>query len=111
MRLTKLAALVLTFILLVPAVVHPQIMAPQPPGKMNIYSSPNSGALVTINGNPQSQHTNASFVVTPGLYSVVVSFPSAKQPLSCTIDGNPAKGSSPVKVPVASEVTVTVRCQ
>jgi hypothetical protein len=54
-------------------------MPPQP-GKLTILSEP-SGAIVTINGNKMNQPTNATFVVSAGLYTVSVA--SADKSLAC----------------------------
>src|ERR1700722_936254 len=48
-------------------------MPPQA-GKLVIASDP-AGAVVTINGEAVSQHTNATFVVSPGKYVVSVASP------------------------------------
>jgi hypothetical protein len=50
-------------------------MAPQmppQPGRLVISSEP-AGATVTINGSVVAQHTNATFLVSPGTYAIVVS--------------------------------------
>jgi hypothetical protein len=56
-------------ILLCPAALSPQ-MPPQP-GKLVISSYP-TDALIAINGKQVSQHTNATFLVSPGTYQIEV---------------------------------------
>ena len=58
--------------------LRPQ-MPPQP-GRLVITSEP-AGATVTINGKQQPQHTNATFLVSPGSYTVSVASQDGK--LSC----------------------------
>jgi hypothetical protein len=65
-------------ILLLPAAALPQ-MPPQQ-AKLVIYSAP-SGALITINNREMQQRTNATFIVSPGTYSVAVQDTDAH--LSC----------------------------
>lgn len=65
-------------LLLCPLTLRPQ-MPPQP-GKLVILSEP-QGATVTINGKQVSQPTNATFLVSPGGYTVSVASPDGK--LSC----------------------------
>jgi PEGA domain len=62
-------------ILFLPAALHPQ-MPPQP-GKLEILSDPPS-ATVTINGHRMAQLTNATFLVSPGVYSVSVASTDGK---------------------------------
>jgi hypothetical protein len=62
--------MLLASILLSPAALTPQ-MPPQP-GKLAISSDP-TGAIITINGQQMGQHTNATFAVSPGTYTVSVS--------------------------------------
>ena len=108
MRFSKLAAPVSTFLLLVPVAIQPQIMPPQQPGKLNIYSQ-TPGALVTINKQQQSQRTNAAFVVTPGSYTVLVYDPGGKTQLTCTVDGSSVPPSNGVQV--SSGETKIIRCK
>lgn len=53
---------------------------PPPPGRLVISSNP-GGAIVTINGERMTQPTNATFVVSPGTYTVTVT--SATSNLNC----------------------------
>ena len=108
MRFSKLAAPIPMFLLLAPAAIQPQIMPPQPPGKLNIYSQP-PGAVVTINNKQQSQHTNAAFVVTPGNYTVSVFDSGTGKQLTCAVDGSSAPPSSGVQV--SSGETKIIRCK
>ncbi|MGB6689854.1 MAG: PEGA domain-containing protein [Terracidiphilus sp.] len=70
MRYKTSEKILLASILLSPAALAPQ-MPPQP-GRLAISSDP-QGAIVTINGQRVDQHTNATFVVSPGTYTVSVS--------------------------------------
>ena len=70
--------LLLVLVLLSPAALTPQ-MPPQP-GRLAISSDP-TGATVTINGQQMGQHTDATFVVSPGTYTVSVSLEGK---LSCS---------------------------
>src|ERR1700751_4228433 len=54
-------------------------MPPQP-GKLVINSEP-TGATITINGKITNQPTNATFVVSPGTYTVSVASEAGK--LNC----------------------------
>jgi PEGA domain len=65
---------VLVSILLCPASLRPQML---PVGRLVISSEP-PGATVTINGKPQRQPTNATFVVSSGDYKVSVAGPDGK---------------------------------
>ena len=65
--------------LMCPAALLPQ-MPPQP-GKLAISSEP-PGATVSINGKVMSQHTNATFLVSPGTYAIVVTSQDGR--LKCT---------------------------
>jgi len=58
-------------------------MPPQP-GKLVISSDP-AGAVVTINGQQQSQHTNATFIVSPGTYPIRVQ--SSNPNFTCVKEG------------------------
>jgi hypothetical protein len=69
MRYATSRTMLFVSILLCPAALSPQ-MPPQP-GKLLISSEP-AGATITINGNKVSQHTNATFLVSPGRYAIVV---------------------------------------
>lgn len=71
-------------------------MPPQP-GKLIILSEP-SGAIVTINKNKMQQLTNATFVVSAGLYTVSVT--SADKSFACP--------DTPINV--AGGQTITRRC-
>jgi len=108
MRCSQLVVPILMLLLLVPAAIQPQIMPPQPPGKLNIYSQP-PGAVVTINNKQQSQHTNAAFVVTPGNYTVLVYDPGGKTQLTCTVDGSSVPPSNGIQV--SSGETKIIRCK
>ena len=66
-------------VLLCPATLKPQ-MPPQP-GKLVISSEP-PGATVSINGTVMAQHTNATFLVSPGKYAVMVASQDGR--LKCT---------------------------
>src|SRR5215813_10362810 len=68
-----------------------------PVGRLVISSDP-PGATVTINGNPMDQHTNATFTVSAGTYTVSVA--SADGGLRC-----PEKS-----VPVSPGQTVSYTC-
>jgi hypothetical protein len=96
MKFGKRAGTMLALLLLLPPSLDPQIMPPQP-GKLNIYSQPN-GAVVSINGQKMQQHTNASFVVSPGTYTVSVT--GSNPSFTC-----PAK-----QVQVGSGQTITMIC-
>ena len=65
--------------LLCPATLLPQ-MPPQP-GKLAISSEP-PGATVSIKGQVMTQHTNGTFLVSPGTYAIVVTSQDGK--LKCT---------------------------
>jgi hypothetical protein len=69
-RMTSTTLLSLA-IFLRPAALSPQ-MPPQP-GKLAISSSP-TGAAVSINGSVMQQQTNATFLVSPGTYAIVVNY-------------------------------------
>ena len=56
-------------IFLLPAPLSSQ--RPQPPGKLSVTSTP-PGAQITIDKQPMSQLTDATFVVSPGGHDVVV---------------------------------------
>jgi hypothetical protein len=75
--LSRAMALVVSMLAL-PAALWSQ-MPPQA-GKLIIASDP-VGAVVTINGEAVSQHANATFVVSPGKYTVSVA--SADGSLKC----------------------------
>lgn len=70
--------ILLLSLLLCPLALRSQ-MPPQP-GRLVITSEP-PGATVTINGKQVSQHTNATFLVSPGSYTVSVASPDGR--LSC----------------------------
>ena len=65
----------LCWVLLFPPASTPQ-MPPQP-GKLVIRSEP-AGATVTVNGKITNQPTNATFVVSPGTYTVSVAGETGK---------------------------------
>jgi hypothetical protein len=95
-RYTFRDGILLLSLLLCPLALRPQ-MPPQP-GKLVITSEP-PGATVTINGNQVNQHTNATFLVSPGSYTVTVISRDGK--LSC---------SPPTPLRVTSGQTVTGDC-
>jgi PEGA domain len=78
MRYARTSRGLLLWTLLYPLALQPQM--PPVPGKLLISSEP-AGATVTINGTKMSQLTNATFVVSPGDYTVAVS--SADRQLNC----------------------------
>lgn len=71
-------AIPLGWALLFPSALPPQMLPPT--GKLVINSDP-TGATVTINNQAMAQRTNATFVVSPGVFKVSVSGGSGK--LSC----------------------------
>jgi hypothetical protein len=77
-RYARTSGGLLLWTLLYPVALQPQM--PPVPGKLLISSEPD-GATITINGNKMSQLTNATFVVSPGDYTVAVSSPDRN--LSC----------------------------
>ena len=52
----------------------PALLAQMPsqPGTLVINSEPTTGAMVTINGKATGKPTNATFIVSPGTYTVSV---------------------------------------
>jgi hypothetical protein len=56
-------------LLLFPMTLRPQM--PPPPARLVISSQP-VGATITINGTRMSQKTDATFIVSPGSYTVSV---------------------------------------
>jgi len=52
----------------------PALLAQMPsqPGTLVINSEPTTGATVTINGKTTGKQTNATFIVSPGSYTVSV---------------------------------------
>jgi hypothetical protein len=75
-------------LLVVPAMLPPQ-MPPQP-AKLVIYSEP-SGAMITINGQPQ-RRTNATFIVSPGNYQILVT--NSSPALNCSKSVTPSAGET-----------------
>jgi hypothetical protein len=69
MKYMTVRMMLLISIFLCPAALSPQ-MPPQP-GKLVISSDP-VHATITINGNKVTQVTNATFMVSPGRYAIVV---------------------------------------
>jgi hypothetical protein len=74
-RGNRLTGVFAVLILLCPLELRTQM--PPAPGKLIVSSEP-PGAMVTINGNSMSQPTNATFLVSPGNYTVAVSSPDGK---------------------------------
>ena len=79
MKRTISTTLLSLAILLCPAALSTQ-MPPQP-GKLVISSEP-PGATVSIKGSVVAQHTNATFLVSPGTYPIVVTSQDGK--FKCT---------------------------
>jgi PEGA domain len=74
--------------------IHPQ--TPPAPARLVISSEP-TNAAVTINGNKMTQNTNATFLVSPGTYTIAVA----------SADGKVACNQPPNSGPKAAR-TVTV---
>jgi hypothetical protein len=87
--------MLLALIMLLPTGLEAQ-MPPQP-GKLVIYSVP-EGAVVTINSQEQQQHTNATFIVSPGNYQVSVT------------NSNPALNCPSKPVSVSAGQTISLTC-
>jgi hypothetical protein len=95
MRYKASGKMLLLLNLLFATALWPQ-MPPQP-GRLVILSEP-AGAIVTINGKQVDQHTNATFLVSPGNYKVAVASSDGK--LSCP----------EITLSISSGQTVTSEC-
>ena len=102
-RLSSRAVLVASAFLFA-LTIQPQ--SPPPPARLVISSEP-TRAAVTINGNKMTQTTNATFLVSPGTYTVAVAI--ADGTLAC----NQPSGSGPKAsrtVTVSSGDTAQLDC-
>jgi hypothetical protein len=66
---TKFVTISIALLFIFSATLRPQ-MPPQP-GRLAISSDP-AAEVININGNDMPQHTNATFAVSPGNYTVSV---------------------------------------
>jgi len=106
MRSHSNLALLPILALLAPAGVVSQ--GPPSPAKLVISSEP-AGAVIVINGQRMQQHTDATFYVSSGTYTVSVASPtlSCSSPIGETLPSQPGA----VRVKVSSGQTAAIMCK
>jgi hypothetical protein len=86
MRTQRLIELALFYLLVFPALLHPQMA----PGRLQVSSEP-PGAIVTIDNRQMPRPTDATYVVFPGNHTVSVTGKAIKCTASLTISSGVTK--------------------